>query len=129
MQEKTETFKLILNLPSGKKTFFLPSYISSTNGFEAAEWTEKLSTENVHFDVLKEAIHFVVKVFGSRFTLEEFLEGVHIWFLTSTIYAICLAIVGRIAEAVVVINAIDSKTNQAKKKRPRNKRNRSNLQK
>ena len=35
--------------------------------------------------------------------------------LTSTIYAICLAIVGRIAEAVAVINAIDSKTNSAKK--------------
>ena len=34
--------------------------------------------------------------------------------LTSTIYAICLAIVGRIAEAVAVINAIDSKTNAKK---------------
>lgn len=131
MQEnqKTESFKLVLNLPTGKKTFFLPTYISSTDGFEAAEWTEKLSVDNVHFDVLKEATHFVVKVFGNRFTVEEFLEGVHIWFLTSTIYAICLAIVGRIAEAVAVINAIDSKTNAAKKKRQRNRKNRSSLQK
>lgn len=131
MQEnqKTESFKLVLNLPSGKKTFFLPTYISSTDGFEAAEWTEKLNTENVRFDVLKEATHFVVRVFGNRFTTEEFLDGIHVWFLTSTIYAICLAIVGRIAEAVAVINAIDSKTNPSKKKRQRNRKNRSSQQK
>lgn len=75
MQEnqKTESFKLVLNLPTGKN-FFLPTYISSTDGFEAAEWTEKLNVENVRFDVLKEATHFVVKVFGNRFTVEEFLE-------------------------------------------------------
>ncbi|TKI79113.1 phage tail assembly chaperone G, partial [Bacillus mycoides] len=72
---------------------------------------------------------FVVKVFGNRFTVEEFLEGVHAWFLTSTIYSICLAIVGSIAEAVAIINAIDSKTNSAKKKRQRNRKNRSNQQK
>ena len=81
MQEnqKTESFKLVLNLPTGKN-FLLPTYISSTDGFEATEWTEKLSVENVHFDVLKEATHYVVKVFGNRFTVEEFLEGIHIWF-------------------------------------------------
>ncbi|EEL02994.1 hypothetical protein bcere0014_54330 [Bacillus cereus BDRD-ST196] len=131
MQEtqKTETFKLILNLPSGKKVFFLPHYISSTDAFNAAEWTEKLNAESVPFDSLKEATQFVVKVFGNRFTMEDFLDGVHAWFLTSTIYSICLAIVGRIAEAVAIINAIDSKTNQTKKKKQRNRQNRSNLQK
>lgn len=131
MQEtqKTETFKLILNLSTGKKTFFLPNFLSATDAFAAAEWTEKLSAETVPFDLLKEATQFIVKVFGNRFTVEDFLDGIHAWFLTSTIYSICLAIVGRIAEAIAIINAIDSKTNSSKKKRVRNKRNRSNQQK
>lgn len=118
MQEnqKAESFKLVLNLSSGKKIFFLPHFIPATDAFIASEWTEKLSADRVHFDLLKEATQFVVKVFGNRFTIEEFLEGVHAWFLTSTIYSICLAIVGSIAEAVAIINAIDSKANSAKKR-------------
>ena len=110
------------------KTFFLPNFISATDAFAAAEWTEKLNAETVPFDLLKEATQFVVKVFGNRFTVEEFLDGIHAWFLTSIIYSICLAIVGRIAEAVAIINAIDSKTNSSKKK-PRNRRSHSNQQK
>lgn len=123
MQEtqKTETFKLILNLSIGKKTFFLPNFISATDAFAAAEWTEKLNAETVPFDLLKEATQFVVKVFGNRFTVEEFLDGIHAWFLTSIIYSICLAIVGRIAEAVAIINAIDSKTNSSKKETTKQK--------
>ncbi|EJR66503.1 hypothetical protein IIO_01119 [Bacillus cereus VD115] len=131
MQEtqKTETFKLVLNLSTGKKTFFLPNFISATDAFAAAEWTEKLNAETVQFDLLKEATQFVVKLFGNRFTVEDFLNGIHAWFLTSTIYSICLAIIGRIAEAVAIINAIDSKTNSSKKKKQRNRRNHSNQQK
>lgn len=128
MQEnqKNESFKLILNLPSGKRTFFLPHFIPATEAFAASEWTEKLNADRVPFDSLKEATQFVVKVFGNRFTVEEFLDGVHAWFLTPTIYSICLAIVGSIAEAVAIINAIDSKT---KKKKQRGRRNHSNQQK
>lgn len=131
MQEnqKVESFKLILNLPSGKKVFFLPHFISATDAFIASEWTEKLSVDKVPFDSLKAATEFVVKVFGNRFTPEEFLDGIHAWFLTSTIYSICLAIVGSIAEAIAIINAIDSKTNSPKKKRIRNKRNHPSQQK
>ncbi|MED3022329.1 MULTISPECIES: phage tail assembly chaperone G [Bacillus cereus group] len=131
MQEnqKVESFKLILNLPSGKKVFFLPHFISATDAFIASEWTEKLSADKIPFDSLKAATEFVVKVFGNRFSTEEFFDGIHAWFLTSTIYSICLAIVGSIAEAIAIINAIDSKTNSPKKKRVRNKRNRSNQQK
>ena len=131
MQEsqRAETFKLILNLSTGKKTFFLPNFLSATDAFTAAEWTEKLSAETVSFDLLKEATQFIVKIFGNRFTVEDFLDGTHSWFLTSTIYSICLAVVGRIAEAIAIINAIDSKTNSTKKKRVRNKRNRSDQQK
>lgn len=131
MQEnqKSESFKLVLNLPSGKRTFFLPHFIPATDAFAASEWTEKLNADRVPFDSLKEATQFVVKVFGNRFTVEEFLNGVHAWFLSSIIYSICLAIVGSIAEAVAIINAIDSKTNSAKKKRQRNRKNHSNQQK
>ncbi|MGR5961343.1 phage tail assembly chaperone G [Bacillus paranthracis] len=34
---------------------------------------KKLSAETVPFDLLKEATQFIVKVFGNRFTVEDFL--------------------------------------------------------
>ncbi|MGR5865276.1 phage tail assembly chaperone G [Bacillus cereus] len=67
---------MVLNLPAGKKTFFLPQHtFHLLTDLKQLNGQKKLNVENVRFDVLKEATHFVVKVFGNRFTVEEFLEG------------------------------------------------------
>lgn len=63
MQEnqKAESFKLVLNLSSGKKIFFLPHFIPATDAFIASEWTEKLSADRVHFDLLKKRLNLLLR--------------------------------------------------------------------
>ncbi|PEO42426.1 phage tail assembly chaperone G, partial [Bacillus toyonensis] len=61
---------------------------------------------------IKGAYHFVARVYGNQFTAQEFVDGTHVWFLSLTIHSICLTIMGRLNEAIQVMETVED----AKKK-------------
>ncbi|GAB6614056.1 MULTISPECIES: phage tail assembly chaperone G [Bacillus] len=104
--------KITLQNAEGQKDYFLPQFIPGSTTFEASTLADELQADLVPKETIERAAHFVSRVYGNQFTAQEFVDGTHVWFLSLTIHSICLTIMGRLNDAIKVMETIDD----AKKK-------------
>lgn len=99
--------KITLHLDDGEKDFFLPEHIKGSMTFEATKLMPELEKEFVPEDTLKKVADFIARVYGNKFTAEEFIDGTHVWVLTITMYAVCTTVLGRLEEALKLMNTVE----------------------
>jgi hypothetical protein len=58
-----------------KKTFKLPSFIPGRLVRKAVAFT-KVDFNNIDEEILDEMVDFVVSIYGNKFTLDEFYDGI-----------------------------------------------------
>ncbi|PHE16430.1 hypothetical protein COF41_21500 [Bacillus toyonensis] len=104
--------KITLQNVEGQKDFYLPQFIPGSATFEASTLADELQADLVPKEIIEKAANFVARVYGNQFTAQEFVDGTHVWFLSLTILSICLTIMGRLNEAITVMETVDD----AKKK-------------
>nr|WP_088328062.1 hypothetical protein [Bacillus cereus] len=98
--------KVTLQNEEGTKDYYLPQFISGSATFEASTLADELQAELVPKETIERAAHFVAKVYGKQFTAQEFIDGTHVWFLSLTIHSVCLTIMGRLNEAINLMETI-----------------------
>ncbi|PFY25181.1 phage tail assembly chaperone G [Bacillus toyonensis] len=104
--------KITLQNTEGQKDFYLPQFIPGSATFEASTLADELHAELVPKETIERAANFVARVYDNQFTAQEFVDGTHVWFLSLTIHSICLTIMGRLNEAIQVMETVED----AKKK-------------
>ncbi|WP_242302076.1 phage tail assembly chaperone G [Bacillus cereus group sp. BfR-BA-01423] len=104
--------KITLQNEEGTKDYYLPQFIPGSATFEASTLADELQADLVPKDTIEKAAHFVSRIYGNQFTAQEFVDGTHVWFLSLTIHSVCLTIMGRLNEAIKVMETVDD----AKKK-------------
>lgn len=98
--------KITLQNAEGQKDFYLPQFIPGSATFEASTLADELQADLVPKETIERAANFVAKVYGNQFTAQEFVDGTHVWFLSLTIHSICLTIMGRLNEAITVMETV-----------------------
>ncbi|MEB8867409.1 hypothetical protein P4H17_30620, partial [Bacillus cereus] len=73
---------------------------------------DELQADLVPKETIERAANFVASVYGNQFTAQEFVDGTHVWFLSLTIHSVCLTIMGRLNDAIKVMETVED----AKKK-------------
>lgn len=104
--------KISLQNAEGTKEFYLPQFIPGSATFEASTLADELQVELVSKDIIEKGANFIARVYGNQFTAQEFVDGTHVWFLSLTMYSVCLTIMGRLNEAIELMETMDD----AKKK-------------
>ncbi|MFD0768872.1 phage tail assembly chaperone G [Bacillus sp. CGMCC 1.60114] len=99
--------KITLQTPECEKDFFLPEHIPGSMTFEASRLIPELEKDFVPEDMIKKAADFVCRLYGNKFTVDEFIDGTHVWFLTITIYSVCATVLGRLEEALKMMNKVE----------------------
>ncbi|WP_459503081.1 phage tail assembly chaperone G [Bacillus sp. C1] len=104
--------KITLQTAEGTKDYYLPQFIPGSATFEASTLADEMQADLVPKETIEKAAHFITRVYGNQFTAQEFVDGTHVWFLSLTIYSVCLTIMGRLEEAIKMMDTV----NDSKKK-------------
>ncbi|ASN72732.1 hypothetical protein 7S1_4 [uncultured Caudovirales phage] len=122
--------KITLQNAEGKKDYYLPQFIPGSSTFEASTLADELQADAVPKETIERAANFVARVYGNQFTAQEFVDGTHVWVLSLTIYSICLTIMGRLNEAIKIMETVeDTKKKLMKQLEMKPKRRQSNIKK
>ncbi|MBW3492780.1 phage tail assembly chaperone G [Bacillus sp. FDAARGOS_1420] len=119
--------KITLQNAEGQKDYHLPQFIPGSATFEASTFADELQADLVSKETIERAAHFIARIYGNQFTAQEFVDGTHVWFLSLTIHSVCLTIMGRLNEAIQVMETVeDAKKKLMKQLEMKPKRKRSN---
>ncbi|WP_017154120.1 phage tail assembly chaperone G [Bacillus bingmayongensis] len=99
--------KITLQTAEGTKDYYLPQFIQGSATFEASTLADEMQADLVPKETIEKAANFIARVYDNQFTAQEFVDGTHVWFLSLTIYSVCLAIMGRLNDAIKVMEAMD----------------------
>lgn len=119
--------KITLQNAEGQKDYYLPQFIPGSATFEASKLADELQADLVPKETIERAANFIARIYGNQFTAQEFVDGTHVWFLSLTIHSVCLTIMGRLNEAIKVMETVeDAKKKLMKQLEMKPKRKRSN---
>ncbi|PGB61178.1 phage tail assembly chaperone G [Bacillus wiedmannii] len=122
--------KITLQNTEGKKDYYLPQFIPGSATFEASILADELQADAVPKETIERAANFVARVYENQFTAQEFVDGTHVWVLSLTVYSICLTIMGRLNEAIKIMETVeDTKKKLMKQLEMKPKRRQSNIKK
>ncbi|MDM5320931.1 hypothetical protein QUF57_13205 [Bacillus pumilus] len=99
-----EALTITLHLNGKEKEFSTPSFITGALFRTAVEIIEDLESNDPERFYTSAQTEFICKVFGNKFTAEEFGNGIDARLLTKTIYATAHYVIGNIVEASNILN-------------------------
>lgn len=116
VQEKHKPITLSLEIDEKERKFVTPTKIQGSLWREAAIIAEEIESGDTIIADLDSYIQFVCNVFGNKFTIDEFENGVDARDLIKIIYAVVIFVMGQVTVASEMLTKnVDLADNNEKK--------------